>query len=246
MWTIEGDESYWESSRFAASVSLSHPHQGLSRIRVFDQLISEIRLFGFTFGNLAPENAESVQDVYKRGNDLVVTYIQTPDRPVRTQIYWRVLDGIDELGVEMIISTQTSLLESNPSVTVTSRVPTSSLRRLVEPLTGLFDSVAMSPRDSQMSIDANSGTPLMLFRLQNCEWSYVQLIDPSDFLGACLSSDDEGSIVELRQQLFSERLEKGVIRRGRAWGLFVPRADDEKLATSVFNRLVAEAPPLTT
>ena len=245
-WNIDGNQATWTSPEFVATVNLPQPHRGLSKVRLADQDIAGLTIFGIHLENASSETAEPIEDVYNRGNDLIVTYEQTPQRTIRPQVYWRILDFPDVLGVELIISTQTSLLDSNPSVTLTSRLPTSSVRRLVDPATRTFVSVGLEPRDSDVSINADSDTPLMLFRLQDSQWSYVELLDPADFQGACLHSNPDGSFVEVQHQLFSERLEKGVIRRGRAWGLFVPQVDDEILACSAFNQLVAEAPPLTT
>ena len=76
------------------------------------------------------------------------------------------------------------------------------------------------------------------------EISYVELVFPADFHGATASVSDDGGGVQYH--LIPEFLEKGVIRMARIQSLFVPRADDEKLAEQAQELFAAAAPPLTT
>ena len=47
-----------------------------------------------------------------------------------------------------------------------------------------------------------------------------------------------GEFPSIRWQMFPESLEKGVIRRGRVRGVFLPREQDEQLARAAWRALV--------
>jgi hypothetical protein len=55
-----------------------------------------------------------------------------------------------------------------------------------------------------------------------------------------------GGDVRLETQLFLESLEKGVIRRGRARGMVIPREGDLAAATAAYRDFCQSPPPLTT
>jgi hypothetical protein len=98
------------------------------------------------------------------------------------------------------------------------------------------------------------GTGVFLFRpvgagVGGVEFSYVEMIFPSDFCCASVRwGDTQGQTAKavLHSELFPESLEKGVIRRARLRGLFVPRADDLVTASQLFAEFAASPPPLTT
>jgi hypothetical protein len=92
------------------------------------------------------------------------------------------------------------------------------------------------------------------------------MIHPGDFRGTTISataataaasprtnelaqsrakSDDAVRRITLTSILFPERLEKGVIRRGRLAGIFVPRDGDEEAAAHFYRQWRASPPPLT-
>ena len=52
--------------------------------------------------------------------------------------------------------------------------------------------------------------------------------------------------MRITSKLFPERLEKGVIRRGRICAWFLPREADLAIAAELFRRFVSQPPPLTT
>jgi hypothetical protein len=65
---------------------------------------------------------------------------------------------------------------------------------------------------------------------------------------AAVSPAPESGARSLRlvHHLFPESLEKGVIRRGRVRGWFLPREGDADAAAERYRQWLAEPPPLTT
>jgi hypothetical protein len=61
-----------------------------------------------------------------------------------------------------------------------------------------------------------------------------------------VSAGESGRTTQLRHELFSERLEKGVILRARVRGVVLERADDVRHAAAMFNEFLHAELPLTT
>ena len=74
---------------------------------------------------------------------------------------------------------------------------------------------------------------MLVFRLAGSDISYLEMVCEADFHGGELSSESGlKSMVHWTSRLFNERLEKGVMRKGRIWGLFLPRVDDLELGVA--------------
>ncbi|MDZ4820284.1 MAG: hypothetical protein SGJ20_15060, partial [Planctomycetota bacterium] len=67
----------------------------------------------------------------------------------------------------------------------------------------------------------------------------------TDFASAEVAMDEDQPLI-LSTTLFPDRLEKGVIRRGRICGWFMPVENDLATAAQLAREFVAEPPPLTT
>jgi len=70
------------------------------------------------------------------------------------------------------------------------------------------------------------------------------MVHPSDFAGASVALDGRQPMV-VNSTLFPERLEKGVIRRGRICGWLMPVENDLATATILARSFVDEPLPLT-
>ena len=69
---------------------------------------------------------ECVEDAYVRGPDMIVTYAETTQSPVRPQVCWRILDQSSAspgIVVEAIVSMQTRWPDSDPRIQITSVIP---------------------------------------------------------------------------------------------------------------------------
>jgi len=136
MWQLDGSKARLETSRLTCELDLAWPGRGLTKLAgsLVAGSLDPSNAFsaeGAAIMQLTlPGNATLLTDAYVRGNDLVATYDESADLPCRTQVYWRIENESDFLGIQLIVSVQTSLLDSAPSLTVASQVAGSV--RLVE------------------------------------------------------------------------------------------------------------------
>jgi hypothetical protein len=207
-WTVFNDRAELKTPRLSGLVEPSFPWRGFSPAFTKQRGVAVLKAdLGFVAGD-APE---SVTDLYQRGVDLAATYAQSPERHFRPQIYWRYLDddatGNDVTGLELIVSAQTSLLDSQPKTVIESTLPAGEVLDL---------STAMMAA--------------CLFRPTAWSVSYCQMMFASDLAQSQLTK--QNTLPCLSWQLFHERLEKGVIRRGRIRGMFLPRERDSELAAA--------------
>jgi hypothetical protein len=227
-WKIEGDVAHLRIGPLSAQLDLRFPQRGLHRVSFEDVPATNSPATFLAVMTQGADTPEQVQDCYVRANDLVVTFAETPARNIRPQLYWRAFAYPDEAsqcyGVDLIISTQTSQLYSDPTLTVESHMPAIG---------------------EQCSIAAAGDAGPILFRLNPPAWSFAQAVHPSDFETAHSSLDADGRAA-VQHRLFAPGLEKGVIRRARVRGLFVPRVHDEALAAASYVEFVKQELPLTT
>ena len=178
-----------------------------------------------------------IADSFVRGHDLVVTYAQMPARPVRLQVYWCAFHEEraerSAVGIDMQVSVQTSLLAAHPALTICSRV------RRESP----WD-VAKSRDNIVLASSAAPGRTAGCFRCSLSSASYVEMVHPSDVEKEELSETADGWL--LSHELFEHSLEKGVILRARARGVFVAPADESALVPAIYERFLAAPLPLTT
>lgn len=243
-WTLRGHDAQLRiADRFEALLSADRAGTGLHAIRLDGDPLPDSQLLTLK----APQwSSASVSDLYVRGDDLVVAYSETEPEHVQPQIYWRALQPGETAGevhgAEMIISVQTRLLDSDPTACVESVLPAEEVLHLTGPPRHAFERIA---RDGDWSAAHHEGTGILLVRLPRLAYSYVQCIHPADFDIVSATPLDDGR-VRLAHRLFSPGLEKGVIRRGRLRGVFVPRGVDEQAAVACFEALRISPPPLTT
>lgn len=229
-WRISGGQGILNSVGVSAEVNLTNPALGIQHIKFAGQSLDMTPL------KLTPHppstDGEQLGEAYVRATDLIASYAQTPPRTAHPQVYWRLLSRDDARGIELIVSMQTSLLDSNPRLHIVSAYPPAEL--LQARVDGSFSTDDVGNGDSP---------GLFLVRPSNADYSYSEMVFPSDFLGATVTSDVNG--LQLSYELFPEDLEKGVIRKGRVRAIWLPRQNDEAIAWSIYRELVAQGPPLT-
>lgn len=205
-------------------------------------------------------DAVTIEDVYVRGTDLVVTYAATPNRPTRVQVYWRAYStsasaGGKALTVDLQVSVQTHLLDSNPALSASSTCRADEIRQLMNPTEEssfrnlISGASAGMPRD----VSGEGHRACVLMRQANSEISYAEMVHPADRRRdtlAALPLVEQSSVavrqLKLSHELFLPPLEKGVILRGRIRGILLPRNDDESAVLASYAELVSAEPPLTT
>ena len=183
-----------------------------------------------------------VKERYVRGSDFVATYARSEDFPVAPQFYWRAAlhEALSAVQVQMILSVQTDLLDSHPEASVNSFAIESRLFHAPRLQSDSFREVS----DSAM-YEGNGGREhLFVFRNEALDLSYAQMVHPSDFVAAQLQASEARPPL-VSATLFPESLEKGVIRRARISGWFLPAENDLQAAVKLAKQFVNEPLPLT-
>jgi hypothetical protein len=244
LWRLDDHRAQLNLGDFQAAVDIAQPGCGLHEIMLLGTLIAPLSLLAARFAGQDPRQPQTVSDCFIRGRDLVVTYAQLFERPVRVQIYWRALGESDAPGclaaIDVQVSVQTSLLEAWPALVIHSRVPTQVALRLTRDDAGRSDGTS---HDDAATDSKAAGC--WLCRLPELGLSYGEMVHPADVERAEAVTTGAGAI-DIRHHLFSQPLEKGVILRARARGIFLPFAADNQMLDSAYQRFLAAPLPLTT
>jgi hypothetical protein len=187
---------------------------------------------------LASAERTPVTDCYLRGADIIISYGDSPAKKnVRPQMYWRLVDREreDARGIELVLSLETDLLQSDPHARIETTFPCQTVVVLTdrgwEPIGS--DEAKLTPPHSK---------PLVV--LQGEPWSYAEMIYPGDFTQCTIQR--RNGVCQVTWELFQEHLEKGVIRRARARGVFIQSGDSLAAALAALERFENSPLPLTT
>ncbi len=242
MWKLEGTDARWEINGTATRVDAAHPEQG------FLSSASNGRFMQLLPTELAGARSLKLSEVYARGNDLIALYEPLAQNQVQPSIYWRARwdEERQAVGVEMIVSMQTSLLDSNPETIVATGMPTGDVW-------GPAATQGISPQRLEytqfpLALSASDGShrpSLVIYQPRDTPFAYVEMVHPGDFVATQVELTKWGESWATTR-LFSERLEKGVIRRARIVGWHLPRKSDVfGSAAELFAQFAAEPLPLT-
>jgi hypothetical protein len=251
-WRIDGHTARLEFETFRAEIDLSNPSTGVRRLEPRGMALPDAALFCVMLPQFASAG-ETAMDFYSRGNDLVAIYGDAREHPFRAQIYWRLLppscfDSADSenqsiAALELILSIQTSLLNSDPALTVETTLAANEVSQLAH-LDG-FDFVDLPIPSAPKLVDAQFGAGCFVLRPAGGSLTYIEMVHPADFRQSTLERVDQNGPVRLSHRLFAERLEKGVILRSRIRAIFATA--DANLATiaRAYQEFAASDPPLT-
>ena len=223
--------AYLKIGQLSAQVILARPHAGWQMIVVAGAAIplvpAQLWLAGEHDAPLQPTAA------YVRGNDMVATYPATPQAPFTTQVYRQArlleVQGTTLIVLSTLASLNTHLLDAHVELKLSTHCQSG-------------DQLLIAARTQWTeAAPAHAGDPPSgaLLRPHASDWSYLELVHPIDF--PLFRRTEQGW-----EHVFSETLEKGVIRRLQAWGVLLPRDNDMALASELQHTFLAAAPPLTT
>jgi hypothetical protein len=260
-WQLDGYVARLSAADLRATVDLRNPAAGLlvewpaPAIQNGPQVAS---LFELHVAAPSTESDPAAIDCFVRGGDLVATYAETPGRPLRAEVYWRVVAASAEsqtahsvpvpTQIELVVSVQTSRLHMDPAVTVATTLPAAAaVRRLSEAATGQFVDCPVSEGRPQV-FEPSTGKGCLLFRGPG-PLSYLEMVHPADFRQTkIIGSSVVAGGWHIEHRLFESSvggLEKGVILRSRLRGMFLPDERDEVLALAEYRRFATSEPPLT-
>ncbi|MES1213784.1 MAG: hypothetical protein ABUL64_04280 [Singulisphaera sp.] len=237
-WRLDGPRAFLSCGDLSAQVDIAHPGEGLQEIRLRGLALRGAQLLAARFAGDQQQTQQVVADAFVRGRDLVVTYAQEPEHPVRVQIYWRVVPEAKlcpgAVGVDLQVSVQTSLLHAWPALAICSYAPTAWEVVTCGNNMGLLSSSAQG----RAAACWRSSWP-------QTNATYFEMVHPADVEKEELAESAEGAF-QLSHQLFAESLEKGVILRARARGIFTAEKLDAETVASVYERFLIAPLPLTT
>lgn len=219
--------------RLCGAVALSNPSAGIGHLTWND-----IPLDGSVLGVSAGASV-SPQDAFARGTDLVAAYTAPGPPSFNWQVYWRASEAEgDVILLDAILSLQTALLESFPAVSTQSQLFAEEVWR-----------VRSDGESNKVDPQQFGKTPLedyncVALRSVTGNWSYAEMTLPLD-QGTFQLTRLENGQTSVQRNLGGSFMEKGVIRRMRIRGAFLPRENDLERAAGLFEEFAAETPPLT-
>jgi hypothetical protein len=242
LWKIDGRRALAELPPARLSVDLADPVVGVALELTGAEQWSRVAVLGVRLPGHAPGSDTALADAWCRGGDLVATYAQTPERPLRVQVYWQIVPAAPGsiLTLDCLVSVQTDLLDAASRLAVESRLPHGEALWAAEGHPRRF----LPSSRSLAVLSRASGPGCLLLRPSAASTvSYAEMIHPDDFTADDLAQSDGG--LRLTHRLFGGELEKGVILRARLRGVLLPRAGDEPAARAAYKHFLGAPLPLT-
>lgn len=230
MWSVLDSHAQWDSKLLHARIDLGRPELGLHNLVLNATSLHGLRLFQTQLEADGGDPQATLSEVLHRGTELAVTYAETADQPIQRQVHWKIAETLDPLRVviDLLVCVQTSQLDSDPRIGVTSSLSPGTWLQLRQ----IADDVQFEELESK---GEQSGCPVGVYLAQcpNSTVNYAQLLLPSDDLTAVVSQIETHESNTLKAVLFSERLEKGVIRCARIRGVIGESVLDEASASDL-------------
>jgi hypothetical protein len=255
-WSLKGTTGTLTCGKLSGSLDVARPHFGLHRPE-FDYNSVPCAFVGVMRAPELPVTIASfehsdncgwplaVAESYVRGNDLVAAYHPNDAWPYAPQIYWQAHPSNSVTpalaSMSLLVSVQTPLLDTHPKILVTSQIPTSELYYVP-----IGDNLRAKPAliESDHTVKPDGQACCIVRRILAAPLSYVEFMSATDFHElTCTPASNGKAYVEWH--LFSEFLEKGVIRRARVHGALLPRENDIELAIECCSIFENSPLPLT-
>ena len=248
-WQLDYPHAEFHSDRWSAVLDLANARNGLTQLVAGSQSLRGA-LMGVAVGR--PSEAAGAIDqgdceAYLRGDDLVAVYDRLQQNSLRTSIYWRATGSThnDDPGESMLlmVSVETDLLDNWPAVQISSELNAAELL-LMESADENVGRCGSTWNAVKPSSEGCLHYPTaVLMRPHDCDVSYLEMTHPSDFQS--LDYEHHNGAVSVCWNLLGQFLEKGVIRRARLQGVWLPRQDDQQTAVERYRRFADSAAPLT-
>lgn len=251
-WRFQPPTAELRHTPWSGRVDASHPELGLHAISVgtgaFTGRILCVRRSDdrSDSGQEHQRTAWPLADAYVRGADFVATYAPTEVWPFSPQIYWRVNPSEaaePTCSLSLLVSVQTHLLETWPRICIESELHSAEILLVSAQANDGINSNALSHGNHVLFPTTSAGC--ILHRPDGAEFSYAEIMPPTDFREMRLSWNADGSCCTA-WSLFADFLEKGVIWRARLQSLLLPRGKDVELARACCQAIDKRPLPLTT
>jgi hypothetical protein len=249
MWQLDKNKAVFQTPTFAVEIDTHAPESGIILYQMAENMGQAASLLQIHSNSSDEVGVPQRESVHQRGPDLVVDYRMSKVPEFTWQIYWRALTGLDSRnvlgGIELILSVQTELLDSDPRMMVESHLSNSRMLRVDTNQHASPEAIEIDVSDIVSPVKLNP-PGILMGRPYEASFSYLELVHPSDFIDREIArASQDSSQVASRCTLFEAPLEKGVIRRGRLRGLLLSRDHDVASARSCYEQFVASPIPLT-
>ncbi|HEX3871782.1 MAG TPA: hypothetical protein VHV77_15165 [Pirellulales bacterium] len=245
-WVLDDVNARLDSQQLSADVNLALMCPSMTHVAYRGQPLGGASLLGVALeGATSERDAPKLDDAYVRGADLVATWPAAGASGLRVQLYWRriaTIEAPDVAVVELQVSVNTPLWNTDAQQTATSLVPGTEVLRMTDRDGLRFESMSLGSANAELD---TSGVPTacILFRPHDGDFSYAEMVHPNALSKTFVMH--RGSGVALEHRLFVSSLEKGVILRARVRGALVPRETDQRDAASIYAQFATSEPPLT-
>lgn len=190
-----------------------------------------------------PPGGAPPADHWARGDDVVAVYEPADPRSLRATAMWRRW-ACRHPGVaawELVVSCQTSLLESDATVIVRSTLPDAA---------DVMDAERPSDRSVADRRGGGSAATAAALLVRTADGpSVLVAVHPLDAGRLTIRPAGEGPSIDtpaIECHLFPSRVEKGVLLRGRSLAAVGPREDDTAWAARLLAAFRDSPPPLST
>jgi hypothetical protein len=229
MWTLNDDSAQLNQQRLSARLTLDQLSTGL-----LDASFEGEPLGWNKWLSISDRRQKELSRHlgYVRGDDLVCYHAGEPGTGTTRETSWRVLGmASGAVGIELLMSVQDNPPWDSPIVSVGTAMAVDACF-LLDAESHRWSSFDMTT--GQVSLAAPQG---ILCCWPNRVFSYFEMLHPTDHGGVELSTGEQGSgDLAWRWDLLHRQLEKGVIRRSRLQGWFIPSEGDQQIAGQLFEQ----------
>ena len=229
MWTLVNDSALLEEQLLSARLPLDGLSGGLVDVSFQGTSLGWKKWMGIS----CCHDAELFrQRDYVRGNDLICCYAWNNDRGTTLESSWQVLQMENSsVGIELLISVQDHPPGETPVVSVGTTVMVGECL-LLDAGSQCWSCLERAAGPAPLETPGG-----ILCRLEDCDFSYLEMLHPADFgAGELLAGKEQPVELSWTFQLVHDQLEKGVIRRSRLQGWIIPRDGDQQQAEALFLR----------
>lgn len=227
-----------DAGDFHARIDLAAPARGLHALTLAGRELPEAAVLGVVLPWPSEPEAVGLAEAYVRGGDLVAVY-RSASLALEVDVCWQAVASVVPIAataLKLRVSVRGERGQSQPELALQSVLPCPQVWRLTSAADVHF--VA----GEQGTLRRDEGPGCLLGRLPAGERSYVEMVHPTSVGDTALERTGQGLV--LRHRVFAAALEKGVMLRAWACGLFLPRAQDMFLAATAFTEFADTEPPL--